>query len=190
MRSLKSLCVIVYSLTLIGCEKEYSFEGRNTTIATDTTVRPPPVLYNFPVCSFCKTLTTTDLGTWSFKMENAIACGKVDTAIVTFGRTAFTFFGPSLCSADTGMVITVYLQDDTLNRDISYLITNKVAFYYYDRVTPSYMLMSQVYSPFSVSIEGYDHQSKIAVGTFNGFARFSDGRFVSINSGKFKVRLL
>ena len=123
-------------------------------------------------------------------MENTVACGKADTAIVINNRTVFTFFGPSSCSIDTGMVITVYLENDTLNRDISNLITNKVAFYYYDHVAPSYILMSQTYSPFSVTLETYNHQTKLATGSFTGFALGPGNRFFQVNSGKFKVKLL
>src|SRR6185503_9799701 len=172
-------------LIISGCKKEYSFEGANTN--NDTIVRPPGpptgISYNFPVCAYCNSLTTTELWTWSFKMENALLCGKLDTAIVINNRTVFTFFGPSACSIDTGMVITVYLENDTLNRDIPYLITNKVSFFYYDHVGPSYIFISQAYSPFSATIENYNHQTRIATGTFTGFARRSDGRYVSINSG-------
>jgi len=77
-----------------------------------------------------------------------------------------------------------------LNRDIRYLSTNKVSFFYYDRVTPSYIFMSQVYSPFSLSLENYNHQTRIATGKFEGSALRSDGHWVSINSGRFKVKLL
>jgi hypothetical protein len=123
-------------------------------------------------------------------MENTIACGKLDTAIVINNRTVFTFFGPSSCSIDTGIVVTVYLQNDTLNRDIPYLYTNKVSFFYYDRVTPSYILISQVYSPFSLILENYDHQTRLATGSFSGTALAPDNHFVNISSGKFKVKLL
>jgi hypothetical protein len=192
MRDLQGFFAIVFLIVISSCAKEYSFEGANPRPAMDTVrLPPPPPSYDFPVCSFCNSLPPTpDLWTWSFKMENVPACGKADTAIVLNDRTVFTFFGPSSCSGDTGMVITVYLQNDTLNRDIRYLSTNKVSFFYYDRVTPSYIFMSQVYSPFSLSLENYNHQTRIATGKFEGSALRSDGHWVSINSGRFKVKLL
>ena len=188
MKKVQCFLVMVSLLFVASCGKEYSFEG-NTASPVDTTGSPAPVLYNFPLCSVCATLTITEPSTWSFKMENIPACGKADTAIVIANRTAFTFFGPSSCSIDTGMVITVYLHD-TLNKNLAYISTDKVAFYYYDHVTPSYVMMSQVYAPFSVAILDYDHQTKMATGTFEGFALRSDGHWVSINSGKFKMKLL
>lgn len=182
--------VIVSLLVPAGCRKEFSFEG-NITPPVDTTGSPTsaPVSYNFPICSVCVTSTTTELSDWSFKIENIPACGKADTAILLGNRTAFTFFGPSSCSNDTGMVITVYLHD-TLNQNLSYISADKAAFYYYDHVTPSYIMMSQAYAPFSVTIQSYNHQTKIATGTFEGVALRSDGHWVSINSGKFKMKLL
>jgi len=190
MKNVLCFLVIVSLLFMASCRKEYSFEG-NMTPPVDTTGTPasPPVTYNFSLCSICATSATTELSSWSFKMENILACGKADTAIMLGNRTAFTFFGPSLCSNDTGMVITVYLRD-TLNKNLSYISADKAAFYYYDHVTPSYIMMSQAYAPFSVTIQNYDHQTKIATGTFEGVALRSDGHWVSINSGKFKMKLL
>jgi hypothetical protein len=189
MRKLAGLFFLSLLLILSGCAKEYSYEGGVTPVIHDTL--PPPVVVNdFPVCPFCKTITNTALSTWSFKKGNTTVCGTVDTAIITLERTAFTFFGPSSCSADSGLVITVYLGNESLNRNRTNLAINNIAFYYYDRVTPSYIFMSLANSPFSGTIDNYDHQTKIASGTFTGNAVRSDGSAASITSGKFKVKLL
>ncbi|HET6994863.1 MAG TPA: hypothetical protein VFI06_07765 [Chitinophagaceae bacterium] len=189
MKNLQGFLAIVSFLFITGCGKEYSFERRPPPPIDTTTAPPATPPYNFPLCSVCATLTTTELSTWSFKMDDIPVCGKADTAIVISDRTAFTFFGPSSCSGDTGMVITVYLHD-TLNRNIAYTSADKVAFYYYDRVTPSYIMMSQTYAPFSGAVRDYDPQTKIATGSFEGFALRSDGRWASITLGKFKMKLL
>jgi hypothetical protein len=190
MRNVERIIPIIFLTILTGCLKEYSYERRPVTVDTTGNPNPPVVSYDFPACSVCNTITNTELSTWNFKIENTKVCGKVDTAIVIADRTAFTLFGPSSCSNDTGMVITVYLQNDTLNRNIPYMDLNKISFYFYDRVTPSYICMSQAYTPFSGSLQNYDHQTKIATGTFSGFALRSDGHWANINSGKFKVKLL
>jgi hypothetical protein len=190
MRKVLWLQVLVFLLFIASCRKEYSFEGGNTPTPIDTTRNPSPSVFGLPVCTYCNSNNSNDLWSWSFKMENTIACGKLDTAIVINNRTVFTFFGSSSCSIDTGIVVTVYLQNDTLNRDIPYLYTNKVSFFYYDRATPSYILISQVYSPFSLMLENYNHQTRLATGSFSGTALAPDNHFVNINSGKFKVKLL
>ena len=48
-------------------------------------------------------------------------------------KTDFTFFGPSACSVDTGIVVSVYLPV-ALDRDQFNLTTQQTAFYYYDHM--------------------------------------------------------
>jgi len=190
MKNVKCFLVIVSLVFIAGCAKDYSYEGgRQRPIDTLPPPPPPPAGYDFPLCSMCATLTSTELSTWNFKIENIPVCGKADTAIMLGSRTAFTFFGPSSCSNDTGMVITVYLPD-TLNKDITYMYADKVAFYYYDHITSTYIMMSQTYAPFTCAIRNYNHQTKIASGEFEGFALRSNGRWAAITSGKFKMKLL
>lgn len=183
---------LIFSLLLLlvmGCAKEYSYEGGEINVRVDT-VRGPVVINTDPVCPACVNNTTTQLSEWSFKSGNWKLCGKADTAIINLERTAFTFFGPSACSADTGMVITVYLGTDSLNRDRNSLTINRTGFYCYDRVTPSYIFMSQANSIFSVTIDSYEHATKIATGTFHGNVVRSNGGGTNIESGKFKVKLI
>jgi len=189
MRKLAGLFSLLSLLIIMGCAKEYSYEGGDLVEVHDSL--PPPVVVNdFPACPFCQTITGTPLSSWSFKKGNTTVCGSIDTAIITLERTAFTFFGPSACSVDSGLVITVYLGNESLNRDRTNVTINNIAFYYYDRVTPSYIFMSLPNSPFTGTIDNYDHQAKIASGTFTGNALRSDGSAASITSGKFKVKLL
>ena len=175
-------------LIIVSCKKEYSFERGNFSTATDT-IHVPVIINDFPICPACITNTITELSQWSFKSGNSVLCGEADTAIINLERNAFTFFGPSSCSGDTGMVITVYLDTEMLNRDRANL-TVKAAFYYYDGITPSYIFMSPANSIFSVTISNYVHQTKIATGTFQGSVIRSNGTGASITSGKFKVKLI
>ena len=176
-------------MLMSGCEKEYSFEGGGSRIIRDTIPVPVPVITD-PVCPACINNTAPGLSEWSFKSLNWKLCGKADTAIALGNRTAFTFFGPSTCSSDTGMVITVYLDNDTLNRDKQNLQIDRAAFYCYDRVTPSYIFLSQNSNSFSVIIENYSHATGIVTGTFGGTVFRTNGAAASINAGRFKVKLL
>jgi hypothetical protein len=184
-KKLSFLFCIFFLMT--GCEKEYSFEGGGSRIIRDTI--PVPVITN-PVCPACINNTAPGLSEWNFKSLNWKLCGRADTAIALGNRTAFTFFGPSTYSSDTGLVITVYLDNDTLNRDKQNLHIDRVAFYCYDRVTPSYIFMSQNSNTFSVTIENYHHATGIATGTFGGTVFRANGAAASIDSGRFKVKLL
>lgn len=182
------LLLVIALFLLISCAKEYSFEGLQP--APIDTLQPQIITNIFPSCSLCIASSGTDLSSWSFSIGNSSLCGEIDTAIVSPQRTAFTFFGPSACSNDTGMVISVYLLTDTLNRDIRNLTLYYNAFYFYERVTPSDIYVSRQNNPFIVKIESYDHLNKIATGTFEGNVFSSNSSGARITNGKFKVKLL
>jgi hypothetical protein len=187
---LTGMIILYLAGNFSACSKEYSFEGGGTP-AIDTLPPPPVPKPELPVCPACANYTDpVNLNQWTFNVKQSKACGTTDTAIINLERTAFTFFGPSTCSADTGLVMTVYLENESLNRDITNLTINRVAFYYYDRVTPSYIYMSNHNSPFTVHVDSYQHQTKILTGTFTGNTLKADNSPASITSGKFKVKLL
>lgn len=175
-------------LIITGCAKEYSYEGGGSSIILDT-IPVPPVVPEFSVCPACITTTTTQLSDWKFKSGNSSFCGKADTAIINPFRNAFTFFGPSACSLDTGIVIRVYLENDTLNRDKSNL-SAKGSFYYYDNITPSYIFINRSSNLLSVTIESYEHLTRIATGTFQGTVVRANGSGALIKEGKFKVKII
>jgi hypothetical protein len=190
MRKLAVLFSVLLLLLLLSCKKEYSYE-RTALPPQDSISAPPDPVIELPRCYACDTYTDPiNLNLWSLKSEQSKACGIIDTAICTFDRTAFTFFGPSACSMDTGLVMTVYLQNVKLDRDVSNVYVSKVSFFYYDRVTPSYIYISSSLYPFSVYIENYNHQTKIVTGKFDGFAKRTNGINTTISEGRFKIKLL
>jgi hypothetical protein len=188
MRKLFLYAIVLYVLISFSCSKEYSFEGGGTPPPVDTIHPPPPP--QVPVCPACVNVTDPGVDQWSFKSGNWKLCGSADSAIAIGNRTAFTFFGPSACSADTGMVITVYVNNDTLNSDKHNLLNNRAAFYCYERITPSYIFMSQSSGSFTVDITSYDHASRTVSGTFSGNVLRSNGSGAGIEAGKFKVKIL
>lgn len=179
--------LIFYSIQLTGCTKEYSIEG--LTVPRSNTVIIP-IINNISTCNLCTSSSGINLSTWSFQTGNAMLCGIIDTAIVSPTRNAFTFYGPSSCSLDTGMVISVYLLTDTLNKDRQNIILQRNVFYYYEKVTPSDIFVSHQNVPFTVIIDQYSHQTKIATGRFEGNVFKAMGGGTRITSGKFQVRLL
>lgn len=176
-----------------GCSKEYSCESCNINSPADSLPIPatPPVSSELPVCPSCNSYPDpVELNQWSLKAQQSQACGIIDTAIINPERTAFTFYGPSACSADTGMVLTVYMENRVLNQDISNLTINRSSFYFYDRVTPSDIYMSRQTVAFPIHIDRYDHQTKIMTGSFSGTVFRGNGSPASISNGKFKVKLI
>lgn len=197
---LKKLYSIFFSLLLLaigltGCIKEYSYEGGPVPPAVIDSTPAPPVTPNppidLPVCDFCNVDRDQYLERrWSFKVGDVLQCGTMDTAHVTPDRDAFTFYGPSSCSPTTGMVITAYLDNYLLNKDQRNLLVTKVVFVYSTLGLPKYLLSTQRGSLFYLTIDNYDHQTKMTTGTFYGEVLAADGTFLQVNSGKFKVKMI
>lgn len=166
-----------------GCAKEFSYE--RTPIDT-TTVQTPAIVPFLSSCTACPGNAVPD-SSWSFSVAGARLCGVAERSIITLERTSFTFFGPSFCSQDSGFVATVYL-NDALNADKSNIHARYVSFFYYDRVKPSYVLVSKSGSPFTLTIENYSHATGLATGSFTGLAYRENGMIEQIVNGKFKIR--
>jgi hypothetical protein len=164
-----------------GCAKEYSYERTPVAVDTISTVNPY-------ICPYCIGKDAQILARWSFHIENVLFCGAVDTARVNAERTAFTFFGPSNCSADTGIIISVYLNGNILNKDLFNISTQSGAFYYYDNIGHTTIFISRQYD-FTVNVESYIHQTHIITGTFSGTVYRGNGGTSYVSSGKFKVRI-
>jgi hypothetical protein len=197
LKKIHTICfafLLLLALVHSGCIKEYSYEGGMVSPPiVDSSIPPvvPPTGVALPECSFCNSdRDNYEERRWSFKVGNSLQCGTMDTALVNPERDAFTFFGPSSCSPTTGMVITVYLENNSLDKDQHGTVLSKVVFTYAKRGLPKYLLSTQRGSLFYLTIENYDHQTKMATGTFNGEVLAADGTFLQVNSGKFKVKLI
>ena len=187
------LVLLVYTT---ACEKEYSYEGGAI---------PPPVIVpvdsiqpadsthvdpgELPTCPFCVNTGDIPVSSWSFKTGNSLLCGKVDTAIIlSLERNTFTFFGPATCGTDTGLIFTVSLNPNSLDRNIENIAASNTVFYYYHTNEP-YILISAANQPFMLTITTYNQSTKIATGTFSGQGYRQDGRAVNVTDGKFKIKL-
>jgi hypothetical protein len=190
---------LIIIVLLAACSREYSFEQNPSagiiadTIQRGDTTKPADTVkntnINFPVCSSCIEKNDPDLSTWSFKTGNNFLCGVVDTAILNYERTSFTFFGPSFCAGDTGLIFTVYMSPYILKQD-TYNFTVPYAVYYYYHTGTPHILSSQTNQPFKLTITSYIHSTRIATGIFSGTAFTVDNKPVTIHSGKFKIKLL
>ena len=184
------LCLQTALLT--GCKKEYSCEGCIPTtqliIQHDSVFVPPVIITSFPACSLCKATDDIVLGKWNFKTGNTFLCGSVDAAGIDYAKIAFTFFGPSACSIDTGLVMTIYLPL-ALDGDRFNITTTKAAFFYYDNHAPKDIFISQPATLFSVTLESFIYATGIATGTFKGTVFKANGDTAVIKDGKFKVKV-
>lgn len=173
-----------------GCKKEYSYEGgdvpiNDTSIITDSVAMPPKD--TTISCHLCNEADSLTIGSWRFRNNQSLFCGTTtDAGFIS--ESTFTFFGPSACSQDSGMVITVYLPI-TFTEDKFQTTSSDVAFYYYDHKSTTDLFIKLPPLPFSVLIESYTHLTGIAIGTFQGVVYKRNGDTTTITDGKFKVRL-
>ena len=188
------LCMLTLQNT--RCTKEYSYEGRDTAII----VSNPPIPQNdtlptsldtvklFPQCAKCNAADALSVGSWNFKAGNSYLCGGITNSGFFGGNSKMdiTFFGPSACSVDTGLVISAYLPV-TLDRDRFNITTTQAAFYYYDHNSPEDILDSRSGKGFSVTIGSFIYATGIATGTFSGTVFKADGDSVLVHEGNYKV---
>lgn len=170
-------------ILIASCAKEYSYEKKSATVVPS---KPKPAIHT---CTECVGKDSQLLSRWSFYNDSTFYCGQIDTAIV-LDRMGFTIYGPSSCSQDSGLVILVRLGTTSLEHDIVNTSFPNTSFYYYDHAGSTQVFITHYGTTFDFTIERYSPQTRIAVGSFNGFASRPDGTLASIQSGKFKVRLI
>ena len=181
-----NIIVLVITILLVCCRKEYSYEGGSSPVVvvdSGTTNIPKPY-----ICPSCTGADQFIEGKWSFYHGNNFYCGFIDTAIAAPARNGFTFFGPSSCSVDSGLVLTINTEPAFLNQDVSNSTTTRVGMYYYDNVGQTYPFITQSGMLFSVTIESYIYQTKMMTGTFSGIVKMPNGGQTSLQ-GKFKVKV-
>jgi len=170
------------------CAKEYSFEGARVDTLTrsggDTVVSQiPPTI---SLCSLCNPSDPITLGHWSFKTGDVYQCGTFTNSgfFSGFEKTNFTFFGPSACSIDTGIVVSVYLPV-ALDQDQFNIKTDQAAFYYYDHTATADILQSRHTAIFSVTVQSFFESTGIATGTFSGTVFTPNGDSAHVTEGRF-----
>lgn len=184
---MRSLCKLIFILFFSwqlysSCAKEYSYERMPLppTPPADTAQRL------VVPCESCKDATIPD-SAWRFIAGNAVYCGVAKKAIIAPERTAFTFFGPSSCSSDSGFVASVFLENGILNSSQKNIPARLVC-YYYDHVKPSYVFMSTQSHVVPLTITRYDHQAGIVEGTFGGVVLTEAGADIELKQGRFRAR--
>ena len=185
----RSINIIFLTVIIINfsCKKEYSCEGCNTVVIVDTTTTnniPGPY-----ICPSCIGADDFIENKWSLYNGTTFYCGVIDTAIAAPARNGFTFFGPSACSIDSGLVMTINTEPAFLNQDVHNSTTTKVGMYYYDNVAQTYPFITKSAFQFSVTIESYIYQTRMMTGTFSGIVVRPNGGQTSLQ-GKFKVKIL
>src|SRR5215471_18921699 len=140
-----------------SCIKEYSYErppldtlSLQDSVPDDTTVNT----FVFSHCEACAGKDDYLPETWNFKYDTFFFCGNVSRAVIEPEHSAFTFFGPSACSEDSGLIITAFL-DRPLEGEMKNVTTNNVVFQYYNNRGTDFIFESNELIPFSLTIEEY-----------------------------------
>ena len=138
----------------------------------------------------CKPTDDLLLGKWNFKTGNSFVCGTADGSgfIGGYDKKIFTFFGPSACSIDTGLVMTIYLPLP-LDHDMYDVYINQAAFYYYDHNAPKDIFISLPKAQFTATVKSYIYATGIATGTFSGTVFKPNGDTAFVGEGNYKVKL-
>jgi hypothetical protein len=179
-------CLFLTGFFIMSCKKEYSFEGsRPPVLLLPDTIKP--ILPSAPwICPTCIGKDVQLNKKWSFYIDSSFFCGDIDTAIVAPSRNGFTFFGPYSCSVDSGMVFSVFLNNEVLNKDLSNVTTRTVSFYYYDNIGYTFPYFSSRSNPFTFTIERYVHQTRTATGYFSGLIVRPNGVSSKLHSENLK----
>lgn len=182
------LICCVFLLNIQGCIKEYSYEGAPIDTAsepgTTDTVASIPI---YSQCSLCEKNPDYKSGKWSFSIDTFNFCGTITNAVMLKERTAFTFFGPSACSADTGLVFTCSLNKpfDTLASNI---IVDQVTLRYYNRAGTMDMFDADGTLGFFLIIKSYSKATGIMKGIFSGDVDTDRHNHAHFANGKFEIQ--
>lgn len=121
------------------------------------------------------------------QINNAALCGHVTRVVISPDHKGMTFFGPSLCSADSGLIITAFFDKEVLGTDQNNLPADRVSLQYYDNTTNIDVMVSKQPNVFSLTITSFKVQAYMT-GTFGGWVVDKNGALVKVEYGKFSVK--
>lgn len=196
MRFVKAIFFVALLLAwcswmLSGCAKEYSYEGGllpdTSSIIADTNHISN---FNLPACNFCKVDTFgTAVDTWTLDVNTTKTCGRFTRTVLAPDKDAFTFFGPSACSIDSGLILNSFWSPLVFNQDYTNISTQRSAFYYYDNIGNKYVLQEKLGTPFTIVIEKFTYLTGIATGYCFGDVITSTGETVPVKKIRFTIRI-
>lgn len=176
-----------------ACYKDYSFERsdippmvEDSSIVTDP---PPTAASPLPGCDFCSVNQQPTEISWSFGIDGSFLCGNVTSSVMSNEKDALTFFGPSSCSNDSGLIITAYFSKRPLRGDAAYVQADRASAIYYDNISDVPLFESLPQNGFFLVINEYDQSTGIAFGTMGGKAKFKDGSTWTIKNGRFRISI-
>ena len=172
----------------MGCMKDYSYEGGPLPPPVIVPEPPQPVIPAYAYCADCKGRDKFEYGRWSFWVDTNFFCGNVTDGVASPERTGFTFFGPSTCSLDTGLIMTIFLPNIALKSDLYNVVSQRATLEYYDNATPSDMFISRNTTEMTFILDQYIHSTLITRGRFFGKVYDKQGAVINVTNGKFEFK--
>jgi len=176
-------------LNIQGCRKEYSYERQpidtTGTEPDSTDTIPNDVVYS--QCPLCEKDPGYAMGKWSFMIDTFTFCGIVTGEVMLDERTAFTFFGPSACSTDSGLIITCYM-NEPFAEEAEYVSVDVITLRYYNHRGTKDMLQADASLGFALVIQSYSKTTGIMRGIFSGNVLTDRNTLEHISNGKFEIQ--
>ena len=186
-RSISILLIVLFCNA--GCLKDYSYEGGNlpqvdSTDTTDTTLNTPlPLPFS---CALCAPNDPVKSMHWQFKYGASAMCGPVTNALLSRDKKALTFFGPSACTIDTGLIMTAFF-DTPLDGDRAEVLATRAVLQYYNKNAAEDVFRSDPNHRFTFLIVQYTEATQTATGQFKGYAYTPDSTAILVDSGTFNI---
>jgi len=181
--------LLFFVLLCAGCIKEeYSYEGGlaqpiDSTTNPDTTTQIPIPSF---ACMLCHPNDAVQSMQWHFMYKGVTAlCGLVTKAVLSPEKNALTFYGPSACTIDTGLIMTVFL-DTLLDQDRVNIRAAQAVLQYYIKGSANDAFRSKA-PDLNFIIDRFVQETKTATGRFSGYTFTPTGERVSIETGRFNI---
>ncbi len=158
-------------------------------VAPPDTLQMADTALTLPQCLFCKYATSLRKNQWNFRVDTLFFCGAVTNGVLSPEKNALTFFGPSSCNAQTGLIITAYFDQVTFDADRAGITSTRVTMQYYDNAGGKDIFLSGSGTLFNITINQFEARSATAIGRFNGTVLARNGQVVPITEGNFKIEL-
>ena len=123
---------------------------------------------------------------WQFMTGPSAMCGPVTNALLSRDKKALTFFGPSACTIDTGLIMTAFF-DTPLDGDRAEVVATRAVLQYYNKNAAEDVFRSDPNHRFTFIIIQYTEATQTATGQFRGYAYTPNSTAILVESGTFNI---
>ncbi|GAO44944.1 hypothetical protein FPE01S_04_01870 [Flavihumibacter petaseus NBRC 106054] len=122
-------------------------------------------------------------------MGGGYVSGKIRGTVISNDREAMTFFGPTGCTRDSGLIINAYFTETPLKSDGTTIQATWSSAIYYDNIGNTHVFESLPENDFWLIIDVYERNTGKAQGRLGGKAKMLNGEMIPIEGGRFNIRI-